>query len=597
MMSRFPCIHQRAHQPLSFSYSDGSAQKVGGGERANKRKSTEAPGTLTGTGLIMAETQRVIRIDPNGKDTTNTINRAELIGVHAWLKEIMAVAPHVPSTFKLLTDSQVTLQSIQKAIRQPASTWLSTHEPVLVDIVKHLQELTKQGHHIYLGKVKAHMGVRGNIKADKAAKDVVHRKMLEGGGKNDVAEEDLATAEIDVTSAVKNTAHELHQWPIGPMPEQEVTDAKHLQEMEDMLVEGTWPDGDIAHSHEDGPLRAQSQPDPQAADKDEGGGWQIRNLASSLSTALKRSCRLGYSNADSLYVRLWKDVVPMLIPDLSHLFWDQFARSGRRIKTCTVRNTLRLRFGTFWNAKLAKRFRQPYLGRISDANCPLCKQPDSGTHVLGACAHRHLKGLYIERHNEAVAIAGEAIMKGAKGGCLTTLVVDAGWHGKVSGLTEVSRIPPQVLNELPEASLRRMRPDMLIFEKSASDTESLNLDDLQQAVNRRRCKVHIIEVGYCMEVGYISKYQEKHMQHQTLIGHLRDAGYAEVQLHLLIFGNTGGMFHLTAFHLGQLGVPRTTVKDILEKLHYKALKRLEQLVGTRRRLEHEPMNNKRKREQ
>ena len=57
------------------------------------------------------------------------------------------------------------------------------------------------------------------------------------------------------------------------------------------------------------------------------------------------------------------------------------------------------------------------------------------------------------------------------------------------------------------------------------------------------------------------------------------------------------MFHLTALHLGQLGVTRSTVINIMEKLHYKALKRLEQIVGTRRRLEHEPMNNKRKREQ
>ncbi len=100
-----------------------------------------------------------------------------------------------------------------------------------------------------------------------------------------------------------------------------------------------------------------------------------------------------------------------------------------------------------------------------------------------------------------------------------------------------------------------------------------------------------------MEVGYITKYQEKHTQHQTLIRHLRDAGNADVQLHLLIFGNTGGMFQLTALHLGQLGVKRTKVKEIMEKLHYKALKRLEQMVGTRRRLEHEPMHNKRKREQ
>ena len=65
------------------------------------------------------------------------------------------------------------------------------------------------------------------------------------------------------------------------------------------------------------------------------------------------------------------------------------------------------------------------------------------------------------------------IMKGAKGykgGCLTTLAVDAGWHGKVSGLTGVSRISTQVLNDVSEIGLRRMRPDMLIFERNASDT-------------------------------------------------------------------------------------------------------------------------------
>ena len=77
------------------------------------------------------------------------------------------------STFRLLTDSQVTLYSIKKAITQPASCWLNTHEPLLRDIVNRLKDLTDAGHHIHLGKVKAHMGVRGNILADAAAKAVV----------------------------------------------------------------------------------------------------------------------------------------------------------------------------------------------------------------------------------------------------------------------------------------------------------------------------------------------------------------------------------------------------------------------------------------
>ena len=159
-----------------------------------------------------------------------------------------------------------------------------------------------------------------------------------------------------------------------------------------------------------------------------------QNLTSSLSRALRRSSRLGYSVTSSLYAKLWHDVNPMILPSTSHLFWEQFTRSSKQLKTCTVRNALKLRHGTFWNAKLARRFQKPYLGKASDGKCPLCKNPDSGTHVLGACTHGLAKGLYVERHNEAVGLMGRAIMEGAKGGCLVVVVADAGWHGKVTGL-------------------------------------------------------------------------------------------------------------------------------------------------------------------
>ncbi len=80
------------------------------------------------------------------------------------------------STFGLLTDSQVALYSIKKAITQPASSWLDTHEPLRRDLVSRLKDLTDVGHHVHLGKVKARMGVRGNILADAAGKAVVMQK-------------------------------------------------------------------------------------------------------------------------------------------------------------------------------------------------------------------------------------------------------------------------------------------------------------------------------------------------------------------------------------------------------------------------------------
>ena len=71
------------------------------------------------------------------------------------------------------------------------------------------------------------------------------------------------------------------------------------------------------------------------------------------------------------------------------------------------------------------------------------------------------------------------------------------------------------------------------------------------------------------------------------LDHAKNAGYADVQLHLLIFGSTGGIFKLTALHLKRLGVSHLKVDSLLQDMHWKALKRLEQIVGTRRRLEHE----------
>ena len=123
------------------------------------------------------------------------------MGVQAWLKQFSQLESQHATTFKLLTDSQLTLQSIQKAIKQPATTWLCTHEPLLLDIVSNLKALTEAGHHVHLGKVKANAGVEGNILANAAAKQVVIQKIIDAGGN---LNEDLAAAGIDSTCNVSN---------------------------------------------------------------------------------------------------------------------------------------------------------------------------------------------------------------------------------------------------------------------------------------------------------------------------------------------------------------------------------------------------------
>ena len=67
----FPIRHSRAHDPTSFSYSDGSAKKVDGSPKGSGpergRQDPEAAGTFTGTGLIMAHSQEVLEIDQEVK--------------------------------------------------------------------------------------------------------------------------------------------------------------------------------------------------------------------------------------------------------------------------------------------------------------------------------------------------------------------------------------------------------------------------------------------------------------------------------------------------------------------------------------------------
>ena len=99
-----------------------------------------------------------------------------------------------------------------------------------------------------------------------------------------------------------------------------------------------------------------------------------------------------------------------------------------------------------------------------------------------------------------------------------------------------------------------------------------------------------------------SEIQIINQQHCTLLDLLKIAGYADVQLHLLMFGTTAGMFKLAALHLKRLGISHSPVDSLLQDMHWEALRRLEQIVGMRRRLENDssqgiqrrPFANKRK---
>ena len=76
--------------------------------------------------------------------------------------------------------------------------------------------------------------------------------------------------------------------------------------------------------------------------------------------------------------------------------------------------------------------------------CPLCGQPDSGSHMLGGCTHPEVKKMVIHRYDEAHRIIINAINKGKKGSSL--LIADVGTATTLGNLgVHHKRIPEWVL--------------------------------------------------------------------------------------------------------------------------------------------------------
>ena len=152
----------------------------------------------------------------------------------------------------------VAFQSFKLCLSAPIHTAGPTASCMPAEVSR-LETLTAAGNDIPSGKVKAHMGVRGGITADAAAKAVVTQKILDADPDNEICNlstQELRDAQIDIACQISNNAHEHHEWPVHPMPEGTMKADDNLREMvesEGMLVDGTWPDGNRESANRSGP--------------------------------------------------------------------------------------------------------------------------------------------------------------------------------------------------------------------------------------------------------------------------------------------------------------------------------------------------------
>ena len=441
-------------------------------------------------------------INPNGRGPTKTINRAELVAIYHALHDPRCCSPEEP--LDIFTDSQVAIQLISKAIYRPHALTgadICLHLPLLLSIARMMLERAARGVPTRILKVKSHCGIYGNEEADALAKEAAR----------------ASPEDLDATTPYENP-FDGKWWPASAVTPAAPTHSTDLR--------------------------------------------TVSNLRKGLKEAVRPTTNKGFSNQASVYAQAWSETThdpegPH--PTVSNAMWN-----SSKVPYATLVQTLKSRYGCLWNAKLAHRFKRPYLprkahGHALSAACPLCSGSDSIGHILGECGHPILKALHIRRHDEAVRMIFKAIQKGCRGGNFS--IMDAGTSDtiRVAGAA-TKRIPPWVLPHVPSDELNRMRPDIMIIDSLPQQPTDADI------AYAHSCTVHLVEVGYGPDTRWKETLEKKKQQHQRLKEALAQAGWTNVVEHVIVLGRAGCVYRNAQTTLEQLGLTSAQALKLMHKL-------------------------------
>ena len=109
--------------------------------------------------------------------------------------------------------------------------------------------------------------------------------------------------------------------------------------------------------------------------------------------------------------------------------------------------------------------------------------------------------------------------------------------------------------------------------------------DIRMAcLEKRRHKIHIIEVGYGSDTLWKDTLERKRQQHQQLKEELTTAGWP-VEEHIIVLGHAGTTYNTTLTALQKLGVEKQQALALMTTLHIHSVHMLWTIVRTRRHLE------------
>jgi ribonuclease HI len=315
------------------------------------------------------------------------------------------------------------------------------------------------------------------------------------------------------------------------------------------------------------------------------GGTYAANLNAWLKTSVASTTAAGYSKV-GVYATLWANQLDGLCAKSSHRMW-----TCSKVPFADALQIFKSRWGHLYNAKLAARYgKHPthQAFNASEAPCPLCGCPDSGSHILGGCKREDMHRLYIKRHNTAVQIIAEYIQNGSLGGC--AMYMDACAAKDMPDYAMGTRLDHAewLLPNRSEAQRKPMRPDILLVEGvQAKDAKRPDF-----APRRERgsdlYKVHVLEVGYTSDTNHEAKCVVKQGQHAELVAALEQEGWhVNYPKHAAITLGTGGTVRKDlAVALRELGVAQDKTAECMQRLHLHSVLTAAEIIKLRRFLEY-----------
>jgi ribonuclease HI len=534
MAAAWPCIYNTTGEDSqnghSVIYTDGSS----------------LPDHSCGAACIIQQDispPETLHVLPKGEGATNTAYRAELSAIHAALTRVES--DKRTSSLVIFTDSASAIHSISKQMGRPESMRFHIHRAQLAAISTLMETLALRGCMVRIRKVKAHIGIRGNEMADKAAKQAASGAMPDGAC---IWEEPCSPE-----------AYPHLFWP-------------HTRSRE----------GEGNHGGEAGRL------------------VPVSNLTQAVARLAVVACEGKYVKR-GVWAVAWLQIIHTMHVACSSMWISRVLL----YKEC--RTGLLARWGSLYTARTAQLHKRtiylptglPLTFTARDglqwAACPLCQGPDGCSHMMGGCRAPQMKALQIARHDEAVKMICHCIS--AAGGeqfSGAAMLMDAGKKDElpadVMGKGEDLRtwlLACAPLAPTNQQLLYLTKPDIVMLPGVQAEAFAASLAKPDGADRLPHGQlIVLLEVGFCSDTRAEVKEQEKLAQHANLRETLQALGFA-VQNHVVPLGHFGSVFKGLGSTLHAMGVQASTQNHLVNKLAANAVHYSHACLVTRRRLEAE----------